>query len=53
MGQRSYIDRENRLQRISKLGDPLERLTAAIAWERFRPQLEPVHEKVGVSRLTT
>jgi len=23
MGQRSYIDRENRLQRISKLGDPL------------------------------
>ena len=27
MGQRSFFDIENRLQRISKLGDPLERLS--------------------------
>jgi len=45
MGQRSFFDIENRLQRISKLGDPLERLSVAIPWEQFRPLLEPVHEK--------
>ncbi len=45
MGQPSFFDRENRLQSISQLGDPLERLTAVIPWEVFRPQLKPVHEK--------
>lgn len=45
MGQPSFFDRENRLQSISQLGAPLERLTAVIPWEVFRPQLKPVHEK--------
>jgi len=45
MGQYSFFDHENRLHSISKLGDPLERLVAAIPWEIFRPLLEPVHER--------
>lgn len=45
MGQRSFFDVENRLQSVSKMGDPLERLAAAIPWERFRSLLAPVHEK--------
>ncbi|WP_089725905.1 IS5 family transposase [Candidatus Thiosymbion oneisti] len=45
MGQRSFFDIENRLRSISKLGDPRERLTAAIPWDKFRALLEPVHEK--------
>jgi len=49
MGQRSFFDRENRLQASASLGDSLERLTAAIPWERFRLLLEPVHEKARKS----
>ena len=45
MGQRSFFDVENRLQSVSKMGDPLERLAATIPWESFRPMLEKVHEK--------
>jgi hypothetical protein len=45
MGQRSFFDVENRLQSVSKMGDPLERLAAAIPWESFRPLLAQVHEK--------
>ena len=49
MGQRSFFGRENRLQSPSQLGDLLERLTAAIPWERFRLLLKPVHEKARKS----
>jgi IS5 family transposase len=45
MGQRSFFDLENRLQSVSQMGDPLERLAAAIPWECFRPLLVQVHEK--------
>jgi IS5 family transposase len=45
MGQRSFFDLENRLQSVSQVGDPLERLAAAIPWECFRPLLVQVHEK--------
>ena len=45
MGQRSFFDVENRLQSVSKMGDPLERLAASIPWENFRPLLAKVHEK--------
>lgn len=45
MGQRSFFDVENRLQSVSKMGDPLERLATAIPWENFRPLLAQVHEK--------
>ena len=45
MGQRSFFDVENRLQSLSKMGDPLERLAVVIPWESFRPLLAEVHEK--------
>jgi IS5 family transposase len=45
MGQRSFFDVENRLQSVSKMGDPLERLAQVIPWESFRPLLLQVHEK--------
>ena len=49
MGQRSFFDVEDRLQSISKMGDPLERLAAAIPWENFRSLLAQVHEKARKS----
>jgi len=45
MGQRSFFDVEDRLQSVGKMGDPLEILAEAIAWEEFRPLLAKVHEK--------
>lgn len=45
MGQRSFFDVEDRLQSVSKMGDPLERLATVIPWESFRPLLMKVHEK--------
>lgn len=50
MGQRSFFDVENRLQSVSKMGDPLERLAAMIPWESFRSQLAKVHEKERKSK---
>lgn len=37
--QPGFFDEERRLERISKLGDPLERLDTAIDWNIFRPIL--------------
>jgi IS5 family transposase len=45
MGQRSFFDVEDRLQSVSKMGDPLERLATTIPWESFRRLLARVHEK--------
>jgi IS5 family transposase len=45
MPQPSSIDIDRRLESISRMGDPLERLAAEIPWELFRPLLEKVHEK--------
>jgi IS5 family transposase len=39
------FDRENRLDSISKVGDPLERLCLAVHWEEFRPILLQLREK--------
>jgi hypothetical protein len=39
MKQLGFFDEDDRLKEISRLGDPLERLNAAIEWERFRPYL--------------
>lgn len=50
MGQRSFFDVENRLQSVSKMGDPLERLATTIPWESFRPLLAQVHEKERKSK---
>ncbi len=45
MGQRGFFDVQERLEGISRVGDPLERLGAEIPWESFRPVLRKVGEK--------
>lgn len=38
--QRSFFDEENRMENISKIGDPLEMLNKVIKWEMFRAILK-------------
>ena len=45
MAHPGFFDIDRRLESISRMGDPLERLAAEIPWELFRPLLEQVHEK--------
>lgn len=45
MPQPGFFDIDRRLERISRMGDPLERLATDIPWELFRPVLDQVHEK--------
>ncbi|WP_295543987.1 transposase [uncultured Thiohalocapsa sp.] len=47
--QPGFFDIDRRLESISRMGDPLERLAAEIPWELFRPLLEQVHEKARKS----
>ena len=37
--QRSFFDEEERMEKISKIGDPLELLNKVINWEMFRSTL--------------
>jgi IS5 family transposase len=39
MGQPGFFDVDNRLEKLSHLGDPLEMLNRSIPWETFRPVL--------------
>ena len=43
--QISLYDESNRYEKLSKLGDCLERLNKVISWEMFRPILEEAHKK--------
>jgi hypothetical protein len=43
--QKSFFDEDDRLTRLSKLGDSLERLNSSIDWEFFRPMLNVALEK--------
>jgi IS5 family transposase len=45
MPQAGFFDIDRRLESISRMGDPLERLAVEIPWELFRPLLEKVREK--------
>jgi IS5 family transposase len=45
MAQMSFFDAHNRLESLSRMGDPLEPLKELIPWEAFRPLLACVHEK--------
>lgn len=47
--QSSFFDLENRYASLSTLGDPLERLNAAIDWEIFRKDLERMDQKTRKS----
>ena len=38
--QYSFFDEENRLQKLSKLGDTLEQLDAIVNWQIFKPVLD-------------
>jgi IS5 family transposase len=38
--QKSFLSEENRLSRLSEIGDPLERVSNIIDWEIFRTKLE-------------
>ena len=54
--QNSLFDLENRYARLSKAGDPLERLDAVIDWEIFRPILQRIdakHRKSAAGRKPT
>lgn len=37
MKQKGFFDEDDRLNELSRLGDPLEKLNKAINWELFRP----------------
>jgi transposase, IS5 family len=43
--QTSFYDLDNRYAQLSKLRDPLERLSAVIDWELFRPIIERMDAK--------
>ena len=45
MMQLGLFDKENRLEKLSKLGDSLVRLNKAIDWEQFRPILTTALKK--------
>ena len=40
MKQFNYLSEDNRLARISEMGDPLERIAGTINWESFRATIE-------------
>jgi transposase, IS5 family len=43
--QRGFFDEQDRLEMLSKQGDPLEQLNAIINWEIFRTQLKKCFKK--------
>ena len=43
--QRGFFDEQDRLKQLSRQGDPLEQLNAAMDWEMFRPQLKKCFKK--------
>ena len=47
MKQYNFFAEDNRLERLSKMGDPLEKLGKAIDFEQFRPMIEAARPKQG------
>ena len=45
MKQKGFFDESDRLQELSKLGDPLERLNKYINWESLRGILAKIFKK--------
>src|SRR5574344_553657 len=45
MAQQGFFDTDTRLQQLSELGDPLERLNETIDWQLFRPALNKIFKK--------
>jgi len=45
MKQRGFFDEQDRLEMLSKMGDPLEKIEKVINWEMFRPILNEIFPK--------
>ena len=43
--QRGFFDEQDRLEKLSQQGDPLEKLNATVDWEMFRPQVKRYFKK--------
>jgi IS5 family transposase len=43
--QRGFFDEQDRLEKLSQQGDPLEKLNDMMDWEMFRPQLKRCFKK--------
>ena len=43
--QIGFFDTENRYEKLTQMGDPLEKLNEAIDWEMFREKLTAVCQK--------
>ena len=43
MKQYNYLSEDNRLERLSEMGDPLVKISEVIKWELFRPILEKAY----------
>ena len=49
MKQIDFFTEESRLSRLSKMGDPLERVARTVDFEQFRPILNAVFQKESVA----
>lgn len=47
MKQKGFFDEDDRLQELSRLGDPLEKLNRVINWELFRPIITKALKKIA------
>jgi IS5 family transposase len=47
MKQKGLFDEDDRLRRLSEMGDPLEKIAANIDWEIFRPVLKKAFKKTN------
>jgi IS5 family transposase len=50
MNRKTLFDEENKLEILSKLGDPLERISTSIDFEKFRRRIEGAFEQVDYSQ---
>lgn len=41
-GEKGLFDEENTISHLSAMGNPLERISIVIDFEKFRPMLEPL-----------
>jgi transposase, IS5 family len=45
MNQINYFAEDTRLSKLSKIGDPLEKITGTVDFEKFRPALDEVYQR--------
>ncbi|MDR0499053.1 MAG: IS5/IS1182 family transposase, partial [Holophagales bacterium] len=47
MKQKGFFDEDNRLEELSKLGDPLEKLNRHVSWDGLQEILTKTFKKVA------